>query len=97
MTKFQKAVSVCMSLCFFVILAVLPGQFFFGKMCTGSCLCTVFWKKRLRLRLLRRIGKHTKKLFQQTVRIWEKNPAGTAQGETAQGGIENVFARGTGD
>lgn len=31
MTKFQKAVSVCMSLCFFVILAVLPGQFFFRE------------------------------------------------------------------
>ncbi|MDO4677979.1 MAG: stage II sporulation protein P [Eubacteriales bacterium] len=31
MTKFQKAVSVCMSLCFFMILAVLPGQFFFRE------------------------------------------------------------------
>lgn len=31
MTKFQKAVSIFMSLCFFVILAALPGQFFFRE------------------------------------------------------------------
>ena len=31
MTKIQKAVSVCMSLCFFMILAMLPGQLFFQE------------------------------------------------------------------
>ena len=84
MTKFQKAVSVCMSLCFFVILAVLPGQFFFGKMCTGSCLCTVFWKKGCVCASCAGSGNIRKNCFSKRCVSGGKNPAGTAQGETAR-------------